>query len=89
MEKFSRFSNTFSGLSWDCLKDWKPFLLLSLPGLLMVCSEWWTFETGGFVTGSVDGVQLAAYTIMLNVIGTGYIVSDISLCGLVCGSLLV
>jgi len=43
-------------------------------GLIMVCSEWWTFEIGGFVTGSVDGVQLAACTITFNVIGTGYIV---------------
>jgi len=40
----------------------------------MLCAEWWAFEIGGFVTGSVDGGQLAAYTITLNLLSSGSVV---------------
>jgi len=62
------------GLNWNSLKEWKPYLWLAIPGVFMVCGEWWTFEIGGFVTGSVDGVQLAAYTITLNLASSGFVV---------------
>ena len=63
------------GLDWGSLKEWKPFLWLAIPGVFIVCGEWWTFEIGGFVTGSIDGVQLAAYTITLNLASSGFVVS--------------
>ena len=46
----------------------------------MVCSEWWTFESGVFVTGSIDGVQLAAYTITLNLTLSGFVVGYLHKC---------
>ncbi|XP_065908684.1 multidrug and toxin extrusion protein 1-like [Dysidea avara] len=67
-------NKTWQGLNWNCLKEWKPYLWLAIPGVFMVCGEWWTFEIGGFVTGSVDGVQLAAYTITLNLASSGFVI---------------
>ena len=68
-----------AGLSWDALKEWKPFLRLAISGVFMVCAEWWAFEIGGFVTGSVDGSQLAAYTITLNLLSSGVVVRKLFL----------
>ena len=35
---------------------------------------WWMVDIWSFVTGSVDGVQLAAYTIPLNLASSGFVV---------------
>ena len=37
----------------------------------MVCAEWWAFEIGSFVTGSINELQLATYTIALNLTSAG------------------
>ena len=63
-----------SGFSLESLKEWKEFLWLAIPGVILISGEWWTFEIGSFVTGSIDGVQLAAYNIVLNIIATGFVV---------------
>ena len=41
----------------------------------MVCAEWWAFEIGTFVTGSVSETQLAAYNITLDLLSSGCVVS--------------
>lgn len=33
---------------WDlkeAFREWKPYLALGLPGLLMLCMEWWSFDS--------------------------------------------
>src|SRR5437660_3924035 len=36
---------------WTCMafRDWLPFLRLALPGLIMVCAEWWAYELAGMI----------------------------------------
>ena len=63
-----------TGFSSESLVEWKEFLWLAIPGVFVVGGEWWAFEIGSFVTGSIDGVQLAAFTITLNVISAGFVV---------------
>ena len=46
--------------------------------MILISGEWWTFEIGSFVTGSIDRVQLAAYNIVLNIIATGFVVRVVS-----------
>ena len=67
--------HTYVGISWESLEEWKEFLWLAIPGLFMVCAEWWAFEIGTFVTGSVSGTQLAAYNITLDLLSSGCVVS--------------
>ena len=62
------------GFSFESLEEWKEFLWLAIPGVILISGEWWTFEIGSFVTGSIDGVQLAAYNIVLNMMSTGFVV---------------
>lgn len=45
--------------------------------MVIVTAEWLAFEIGSFVSGSVNGVQLAAFTITLNLTAILFIVSTI------------
>ena len=54
-------------------------LWLAIPGVFVVGGEWWSYEIGSFVTGSIDGVQLAAFTITLNIVSTGFVVCTLAL----------
>lgn len=40
-----------AGWTRDCLLDWGSFIRLAVPGMLMMCIEWWTFEIGSFLAG--------------------------------------
>ena len=64
-----------AGLSFESLEEWKEFLWLPVPGVILISRKWWAIEVGSFVTGSIDGVQLAAYTILLNIVSVGFVVS--------------
>ena len=66
------------GFSFGSLEEWKEFLWLAIPGVILISGEWWTFEIGSFVTSSIDGVQLAAYNIVLNMMSTGFVVRIVS-----------
>lgn len=61
-------------MSWESLQEWKEYLCLAIPGLLMVCGEWWILDIGIFIAGNVNGAQLAAYNITLNLLTTGFVV---------------
>ena len=56
---------TWKGWSWDSLTEWSLFFKLGIPGLLMECFEWWTFEISTIVAGAVDELQLAVNTILM------------------------
>ncbi|KAI8927016.1 mate-domain-containing protein [Entophlyctis helioformis] len=63
--------------------DWKEaldarqlwiFVKLGVPGIAMVCSEWWAFEIVALAAGLLGDNMLAAQTIALNTIGLTYTV---------------
>ena len=39
------------GWSRECLTEWGAFMSLAIPGMLMLCVEWWTYEIGSFLAG--------------------------------------
>ena len=40
------------GWSRECLTEWGPYMSLAIPGMLMLCVEWWTYEIGSFLAGT-------------------------------------
>jgi len=42
-----------AGWTTESLLDWGQFLKLAVPGFAMTCLDWWSFETGSFLTGIV------------------------------------
>ena len=56
---------TWKGWSWDSLTEWSLFFKLGIPGLLMECFEWWTFEISTIVSAAVNELQLAVNTIYM------------------------
>ncbi|KAM8834480.1 multidrug and toxin extrusion protein 1 [Synchiropus picturatus] len=55
---------TWGGWSTECLQEWGPYMKLALPSALMICFEWWIWEIGGFLAGSLGEEDLAAQHIM-------------------------
>ena len=47
----SEFSLHPTGWSIEGLLDWGPFVKLAIPGMLMFCIDWWSFEVGSFLMG--------------------------------------
>lgn len=43
--KYIRGSEAWGGWSLEAFKDWWPFIQLAIPGIFMVCSEWWSWVT--------------------------------------------
>jgi MATE family multidrug resistance protein len=41
--KFVRGHEAWGGWSMEAFKDWWPFIQLAIPGIFMVCSEWWSW----------------------------------------------
>ncbi|KAJ1659933.1 ethionine resistance protein [Dispira simplex] len=52
---------------WDrrCLQDWKMFMGLAIPGMIMVCCEWWAFEIVALSSSYLGTLPLAAQSILL------------------------
>ena len=59
---------TWGGWSREALKDWGQFARYGIPGFVMLCVEWWSFEMGYIVAGSLpDGViQQGIHAITIN-----------------------
>ena len=45
--------------------DWGSFMKLAVPGMLMVCLEWWCFEVGTILSGRYAQVPVAVFYIHL------------------------
>ncbi|KAL5492016.1 hypothetical protein EMCRGX_G017402 [Ephydatia muelleri] len=58
---------TWGGWSWECMMDWWPFIKLAIPGLLMVGFEWWSYEIGGLVLGTISKRQQTIHLNILNI----------------------
>ena len=49
------------------MMDWWPFIKLAIPGLLMVGFEWWSYEIGGLVLGTISKRQQTIHLNILNI----------------------
>ena len=61
---------SWPGWGIDALNGWIHYCKYGVPGLVMLCLEWWTFEIGFLVVGATSAdpkVQLGIFSIMLNV----------------------
>ena len=52
------------GWSWEAFSKWKEFLSLGIPGMLMLCLEWWAFEIVSFLAGIMGTTELAAHSVI-------------------------
>ncbi|XP_038670500.1 multidrug and toxin extrusion protein 1-like isoform X2 [Scyliorhinus canicula] len=66
--------NTWPGWSTDCLQEWGNFLRLAIPSLCMVCAEWWPYQIGILLLGSISEVQLGAHSILYMIVTVAYMV---------------
>ncbi|XP_071431167.1 multidrug and toxin extrusion protein 2-like [Pithys albifrons albifrons] len=65
---------TWGGWSRDCLLDWGSFIWLAVPGMIMLCIEWWTFEIGIFLSGLLSVVELGAQSVINELLCAAYMV---------------
>ncbi|XP_062363117.1 multidrug and toxin extrusion protein 2-like [Cinclus cinclus] len=65
---------TWGGWSRECLVDWGSFIWLAVPGMVMLCIEWWTFEIGSFLAGLISVVELGAQSVIYELACVAYMV---------------
>ncbi|XP_017550410.1 multidrug and toxin extrusion protein 1 [Pygocentrus nattereri] len=66
--------DTWHGWSMECLQEWDTFFHLAIPGMLMLCAEWWTYELGAFLAGLISPVELGAQSIIYELANVAYMV---------------
>lgn len=59
---------TWGGWSFESLQEWGQFAKLAIPGLFMVCLEWWSAEAAAFVAGAISKTELAANAIWFQLV---------------------
>ncbi|NXS31394.1 S47A2 protein, partial [Pomatostomus ruficeps] len=62
------------GWSRECLVDWGSFIWLAVPGMVMLCIEWWTFEIGSFLAGLISVAELGAQSVIFELASVAYMV---------------
>ncbi|KAF9999006.1 hypothetical protein BGZ80_000703 [Entomortierella chlamydospora] len=65
---YIRFVNGYEcwgGWSRECLTGWRAFLKLAIPGVMMVCTEWWAFEIVSLAASYLGTVALAAQSVVV------------------------
>eukprot|EP00126_Sphaerothecum_destruens_P012167 Sdes_comp20983_c0_seq7m19421 len=65
---------TWFGWSRASLMGWGEFCNLAIPGLLMVCLEWWCWEILTLVSGTLGEASLAAQVILLQTASQLYMI---------------
>jgi MATE family multidrug resistance protein len=70
------YKNTWDGWSMELFQDWGSFLKLAIAGLLMVSLQFWAFEAGTLLAGTLGEVQLAAQSIIFQLESLTYMVSS-------------
>ncbi|KAJ3077748.1 hypothetical protein HK102_004993, partial [Quaeritorhiza haematococci] len=73
--KFIAGGEKYGGWSWNDALDlgqmWE-FLRLGIPGIAMICSEWWAFEIVALAAGILGEDMLAAQTVVLQTCSLTY-----------------
>ena len=67
---------TWGGWSLESLNEWWQFLKLALPGMAMMCLEWWAIEAASFVAGSISEEELATNAAWFQATNVIYMVSQ-------------
>ena len=49
---------------------------MGVPGLLMTCIEWWSYEITTLVTGSISKTELGINAVLINIVSTAFAVSS-------------
>ncbi|KAG7280211.1 hypothetical protein CRUP_037572 [Coryphaenoides rupestris] len=60
-------TRTWGGWSTSCLQGWGSYMQLAIPSTLMVCFEWWIWEIGSFLAGTIGEVDLAAQHVLMEI----------------------
>ncbi|KAG9327312.1 hypothetical protein KVV02_007088 [Mortierella alpina] len=55
----------WGGWSMDAFTGWPAFLKLAIPGVLMVCTEWWAFEVVSLAASYLGTVALAGQSVVV------------------------
>ncbi|KAI6651532.1 hypothetical protein LOD99_5140 [Oopsacas minuta] len=66
----SLYHTSWPGWSCDALKGWLHYCKYGVPGLIMICFEWWAFEIGYLVVGATSAypkVEIGIYSIMFKI----------------------
>jgi len=58
------YEKTWAGWTFDCFQEWGVFCKLALSGLVMICFEWWAFEVGTILAGTLGTIELGAQSIL-------------------------
>ena len=58
---------TWPPLSMDIFRGWFPILRFGLPGMMMLCLEWWSFELCALAAGWMGAIQLDSFVVLLQV----------------------
>uniref|UniRef100_A0A8C4I7U8 Multidrug and toxin extrusion protein n=1 Tax=Dicentrarchus labrax TaxID=13489 RepID=A0A8C4I7U8_DICLA len=64
--------NTWGGWSKECLRDWRSYIHLAIPSMIMLCVEWWTYEIGSFLAGLISEVELGAQSVVYELANVAY-----------------
>ncbi|XP_069568487.1 multidrug and toxin extrusion protein 1 [Brachyistius frenatus] len=64
--------STWEGWSRECLQDWGSYVHLAIPGMVMMCVEWWTYEIGSFLAGLISEVELGAQSVVFELANVAY-----------------
>ncbi|CAG8750871.1 21748_t:CDS:2, partial [Dentiscutata erythropus] len=70
--KFIDGYQAWDGWSHAAFHGWKPILKLMIPGIFMVCSEWWALELISFLAGYLGELSLASQGIISTIITIAY-----------------
>ncbi|KAI9296158.1 MATE efflux family protein [Neoconidiobolus thromboides FSU 785] len=62
----------WGGFTWKAFSEWKPIIKLGLPGVIMVCSEWWAYEIMAFSASYISTGSLAAHGALSGMSGLLY-----------------
>ena len=61
------YKETWPALSMDIFHGWFAILRFGLPGMLMLCLEWWSFELCALAAGWLGAIQLDSFVVVLQV----------------------
>jgi MATE family multidrug resistance protein len=60
--------------SWEALSDIKEFFSLGVPGLVMLCAEWWAFELLTVLASWLGAEAVAAETIIMQIASLAFMI---------------
>jgi MATE family multidrug resistance protein len=65
---------TLQPFSKAAFEDWYEFIMLGLPGTVMLCSEWWAYEVLTIFASLLGTAEVAAQTIILQTASLAFMI---------------